>query len=155
MAKFSLIAVLETLGGDDDERREDALKQLEKLPLGYFEDHPPRKRDVELFLPQLAELFFWPVGCLAVVLASIPLRTASARPAPLPTTASADTGCPACAAHAVRVGQPGAGPAAASGGGVLTTPRGLGATDGPVGRRTEQPRRQRSTQPGASRAAHP
>src|SRR5262249_24878586 len=56
MAKFSLIAVLETLGGDDDERREDALKQLETLPRGYFEDHPPRKRDVERFLPQLAEL---------------------------------------------------------------------------------------------------
>jgi HEAT repeat protein len=56
MAKFSVPAVLEALSGDDDERRDEAMKQLDKLPLGYFDDHPPRKRDVARFVPQLAVL---------------------------------------------------------------------------------------------------
>jgi HEAT repeat protein len=56
MAKFSVTAVLSALAGNDEQRREDAVNQLEALPLGYFEDHPPRKRDVEGFVPQLADL---------------------------------------------------------------------------------------------------
>jgi HEAT repeat protein len=56
MAKFSLRETLEDIASDDEQCRKAAVDKLEKLPLGYFEDHPPQKRIVAPFVPQLARL---------------------------------------------------------------------------------------------------